>query len=63
MQPKEVPGTSPSKPAETEFDEEAGQLECKLGNESFKSNWAGKLASEAFNNETNVPSVTQTKKE
>lgn len=59
QQPKEVSGTSPSKPAETEFDLESGKLECGL----YKGETAGKLASEAFNHETNVPSAIQTKKE
>jgi len=56
---KEVNGTSAGKPAESEFDAEVGKLECGL----FKGNTAGKLAALAFNNETNAPSATQTKKE
>ena len=59
MQPKEISGTSPSKPAESEFDSEVGRLECGL----IKSDFLGKLATVAFNNETNVPSAIQTKKE
>jgi hypothetical protein len=54
----EVSGTSLSKPGESEFDAEVGKLECGL----FKGVTAGKLASEAFNKESNVPSVIETKK-
>ena len=58
-QPRETSGTSPAKPAETENDSETGKLECGL----FKLLTAGKLANVAYNIETNVPSVIETKKE
>jgi len=59
QQLKQVSGTSLSKPGESEFDAEVGKLECGL----FKGVTAGKLAAEAFNNETNIPEVISTKKE
>ena len=58
-QPRQTSGTSLSKPAESENDAGSGKLECAL----YKGNTAGKLASVAYNKETNVPSVIETKKE
>ena len=49
LAPREISGTSPNKPAESEFSEAGGIA-------------VGRLAAEAYSSETNVPSTIQTKK-
>ena len=53
QRPKLINGTSLSKPAETEFDSEAGKLECGV----FKALSSKKLAVVGYNRSTNVPSI------
>jgi len=57
QEPLQVPGTSLSKPGETEFDSGAGKLECGL----FKGLTSKKLATEGYNKNTNTPSIIAAK--
>jgi hypothetical protein len=59
QQPLTRSGKTLAVPSETEFDSEAGKLECGL----FKGTTAGILYSEAYSEESGVPGIIATKKE